>query len=84
MTQTPAQRSLQARIAAHARFAKEDAREVTAPARKAFMDRFDREVDPEGVLDPRERAVRAAHARTAHFLKLAQKSAKARRRRAGK
>ncbi len=51
----------------------------TAPARKAFLDRFDREVDPAGVLGPKERARRAAHARAAYFTQLALASARARR-----
>ncbi len=46
------------------------------------MSRFEAEVDPDGVLDPQERAIRAAHARKAYFARLALKSAQARRRRA--
>ncbi len=41
-------------------------------------DRFEKQVDPEGVLDPKERARRAEHARKAHSLGLALKSAQAR------
>lgn len=52
----------------------------TAPARTAFMERFERQVDPEGVLPDAERAVRAEHAMKAHFLRLALKSAASRRR----
>jgi hypothetical protein len=79
---TPEQRSLQARMAAHslhARVANPAAH--TAPARRAFLDRFEREVDPDRVLKPEERARRAEHARKAYFLKLALASAAARRRR---
>lgn len=47
------------------------------------MERFEREVDPDGVLDPVERAQRAAHARKAYFQRLALKSAQARSRRGG-
>lgn len=43
------------------------------------MARFEREVDPDGVLDEEERARRADHARRAHFTALAYKSAKVRR-----
>jgi hypothetical protein len=50
-------------------------------ARQAFLDRFEREVDPDGTLPPAERARRAEHARKAYFAKLALKSAQARRRR---
>jgi hypothetical protein len=79
---TPEQRSLQARMAAHSLHARvADAAAHTAPARRAFLDRFEREVDPDGVLKPEERARRAEHARKAYFLKLALASAAARRRR---
>jgi hypothetical protein len=79
MPLTPEQRSLCARAAAHAQWAKtEDRTARTAKARKAFMDRFEREVDPDGRLDPAERARRAQNARTSYYLKLALKSAQAR------
>jgi hypothetical protein len=51
----------------------------TEPARKAFMDRFEKEVDPEGKLHPKERARRAEHAKKAYFYRLALKSSQARR-----
>ncbi|MDP3712574.1 MAG: hypothetical protein Q8R60_08830 [Mycobacteriales bacterium] len=76
---TPQQRSLAARLAAHSKWARTDAREGTAAARKAFADRFEREVDPDGLLAPEERARRAEHARKAYFTRLALKSAQARR-----
>jgi hypothetical protein len=50
----------------------------TLPARQAFNERFEREVDPTGSLDPKERARRAAHAKAAYFTRLAMASAKAR------
>lgn len=69
-----------ARSAAHASWAKTPDRTArTANARRAFLNRFDDEVDPERRLDPQERAVRAEHARKAYFLDLARKSAQARR-----
>jgi hypothetical protein len=52
----------------------------TEPARRALLDRFEREVDPDGVLSPAERARRAGHARKAYFTRLALRSAQARRR----
>lgn len=55
----------------------------TAPARRAFLARFEREVDPDGVLDPAERTRRAEHLRAAYFARLALASAQARRRQAG-
>ncbi len=39
---------MRARIAAHSLHAQHDSRELTAPARKAFMDSFERKVDPDG------------------------------------
>jgi hypothetical protein len=63
--------------------AQHDSRETTSAARKAFLDRFERQVDPDGTLDPAERARRAGHARKAYFTGLALKSAQARRKSAG-
>jgi len=76
---TPAQRSLRARMAAHSSWARTpDPAARTAPARQRFLDRFEREVDPDGRLHPKERQRRAASARKAYFSALALKSAKAR------
>lgn len=77
---SPKDRSERARIAAHKLHATHDSRQITSNARAAFLDRFAREVDPEGVLTPDERARRAAHAKTAYFRGLALKSAQKRRR----
>jgi len=52
----------------------------TAPGRRAFLERFERQVDPEGALPSAERAKRAEHLRKAYFQRLALKSAAARRR----
>jgi hypothetical protein len=52
------------------------------PAREAFWAKFEREVDPEGLLDPAERARRAQMARKAYFTRLALKSAQARAKKA--
>jgi hypothetical protein len=61
-----------ASIAANTRWAFErDPSAATAPARRAFLDRFERAVDPDGVMDPAERAVRAARLRRAYFKRLA-------------
>lgn len=73
-------RSRATRIAAHRMHAMHDSRATTANGRAAFLDRFEREVDPDGLLDPKERAKRAHHAKRAYFLALALKSAQARRR----
>lgn len=67
------------RIGAHVRWSREtDRAAATAPATAGFMARFEREVDPDGVLDPRERAIRADHARKAHMARLSRKAAAAR------
>ncbi len=77
-------RALRARLAAHSLHAQvADPSAHTAPARKTFLDRFEREVDPDGTLSPQERARRAQHARKAYFTRLAMASAKARAARRG-
>ena len=79
------ERSLAARVGAYARAAQYDGREVTAAGRAAFLRSFAIQVDPDGLLDPSERARRAEAARKSHMLSLALKSAKARRaRKAGR
>lgn len=50
----------------------------TAPARAAFRSRFDRQVDPLGVLPTEERSRRADYARRAFYTELAISSARAR------
>jgi hypothetical protein len=81
---TPTERSLRAQIAAHESWANtDDPSARTANARKAMLDKFETQVDPDGKLTPAERAKRAAHARKAHFKRLALKSAQVRRRRGG-
>lgn len=81
---TPRQRSQQAqRAAEYSHTRPGDPAERTAPARAAFMSRFERQVDPEGKLHPKERKRLAAHAKKAHFQGLALKSSLARRRRKG-
>ena len=82
MPLSPAEKSLRGHIAVHESWARTTDRPArTANARKAALDRFEREVDPEGVLLPAERAIRAEHARKAYFARLALKSAQARRNR---
>lgn len=56
--------------------------EIAAHARRGFNARFEKEVDPDGLLPDTERARRADMARKAYFARLALKSADARRRRA--
>jgi hypothetical protein len=79
-----ADRSLIARLAAHESWARtSDPSARTEPARRALLDRFEREVDPDGLLPAEERARRAGHARKAYFTRLALRSAQARRRSGG-
>jgi hypothetical protein len=76
----PTERALLARVAAHRRWAKTDDRTAaTAAARKGLLTKFEREVDPDGKLDPAERARRAESARQAFYASMSAKSAKARR-----
>ena len=52
---------------------------MLSAAHKGFQARFERLVDPDLVLDPAERATRAARLRRSHMLMLAQRSAQVRR-----
>ena len=79
---TPAERSLRARLAVHTSWAQTTDRAArTAPARRAALQRFERQVDPDGTLNPAERRRRAEQAMRAHMAGLALRSAQARRRR---
>ena len=81
MPATHSERSLRSRAAAHTRWSRcEDPTAATEPARRALLDRFERDVDPDGTLSPPERARRAEHAKKAYFTGLALKSSRARRR----
>ena len=70
------ERSLRGKIGAYSLHAQ--GKTNTVPARAAFLDRFEREVDPDGLLPPEVRAKRAKAAKSAYFSGLALKSAKAR------
>lgn len=80
MSLTPAERTMRARLAAHTLHAKVDSSEHTKPARKAFLERFEDEVDPDRTLPRKERLRRAEQAKKAYFTRLALKSAQVRRR----
>jgi hypothetical protein len=80
---SPAERSLRARLAAHALHGKRDRQETTAKARAAFLAKFERDADPEEALPPEERRRRAESLRRAHFARLALASVKARRKAKG-
>jgi hypothetical protein len=70
-TLTAKQRSQRSRIAALARWSQQDGSAGTHAARSAFLERFDRQVDPDGQLEPAERARRAEAAKREHFQRLA-------------
>lgn len=78
MALTPAQRTLRARLAAHTLHAKTDSHKHTEPARRAFLARFEDQVDPDRELPPSERARRAEQAKKAYFTELAYRSSRAR------
>lgn len=63
-------RSLRGRIGALTLHATHDPKETTAKARETFLARFEREVDPDGVLPEDERRRRAEYARRAYFARL--------------
>ncbi len=72
--------SIDKRIAAHISWSRTvDRKARTKPGRDKFLERFEREIDPDGTLPPRERQQRAEHAKRAYMLRLAKRSALARR-----
>ena len=73
---------LRGQLGAFALHARHDSRQITASARTAFLEGFERQVDPEGVLPESERKRRATYARKAYFARLALESARARQARA--
>lgn len=83
MANKHSERVLAGRLGAYVVHSRYDSRELTEAAREAFRSKFEREVDPEGVLPIEERLRRAEMARKAHFARMALKSAEARRRRRG-
>lgn len=76
---TPAERSTRARAAAYAAHAKHG-RSMTLAARTAFLEKFERQVDPDGTLPEAERLRRAELARRAYMTGLAMKAVRARAR----
>lgn len=81
----PVQRQITARIGAHARWANTtDRAGALAPARRGMDERFEREVDPDGVMDPATRARLAKNAKSAYYARLQLRAAQARSARAAK
>ena len=75
---TPEQRTMRARKAGLTTHARHDSKVIAARARRGFLARFEREVDPDGLLSEAERIRRAKLALRAHMAGLALKSSKAR------
>ncbi|MBI1758015.1 MAG: hypothetical protein HYR62_02085 [Actinobacteria bacterium] len=62
---------MRARIAANESWARTPDRSArVAPAVEAVLRNFERQVDPDGLLDPEERRKRALNARRAHMSRL--------------
>ena len=76
-------RSRAGRLGALVQHSRHDPLVTTAAARRAAEARFEREVDPDGVLPAEERARRAQYAKRAHVTRLAMASAAVRRRSGG-
>ena len=74
----PSMRSLRARLGAFRQQSLHNTRDTMAAARAAFLSKFEREVDPDGVLPEAERQRRAEAAKKFHFTKLAYESARKR------
>jgi hypothetical protein len=76
---TPAERKLRAQAAAHASWAgTPDPSARTAPANRGFLARFERQVDPDCSLPPKERQRRAESAKRAYMTALSYRAARAR------
>lgn len=80
---SPEQRSMRARMAAHAMHSQHDTRQTSANGRASFLRRFLDEVDPDRQLPEAERLRRAEQARKRYFAQLAFRSSRARQRKAG-
>jgi hypothetical protein len=82
---TPEQRTQRARLAAHVLHSRYDSKQLTAPARKSFEERFVRQVIAEAKergesLTEAEIERRAGHLKKAYFVRLGMASGKARKR----
>lgn len=77
---TTEERSLAARIAANTRWGNTpDRAKATEPARRGLRAKFERQVDPDGTLDPAERERRVDSLMRAHMQRLSLKATQARR-----
>lgn len=72
--------SINGRIGAELSWSRTNDRSArTRAAREKFLQRFEREVDPDGKLPPDERRRRAEHAKRAYMLRLAKRAVGARK-----
>jgi hypothetical protein len=76
---TPGERTLRARAAAYEMHAKHGSQKAALRGQAALLAKFERQIDPDGLLTPEERRRRAMHARRAHMARLALASARSRR-----
>jgi hypothetical protein len=76
---TPGERTLRARAAAYEMHAKHGSQKAALSGQAALLGKFERQVDPKGLLTPEERRRRASYARRAHMARLALASARSRR-----
>ena len=70
---TPYERVMRSRMAAFLMHARHDGQQTTAASHRAFLARFDREVDPEHKLPEPERHRRAAAAKSAYGWLISQR-----------
>ena len=70
---------MRARVAAATLHTQRDPRETTAAARRASLERYEKQVDPEGILPAKERKRRAKAAQKRQMQAMAYRSARARR-----
>lgn len=76
----PTERTLSARAAAYTRWSQTaDRTAATAPMRKGLMAKYEAQVDPEGLLAPKERTRRAEMAHKAFMADIARRSVASRR-----
>ena len=80
-TLSPSQRSTRARLAAFVMHS--EGKTNTRPASAAFLQRFERQIDPDGTLAPDERARRAEWALKAHMSALSLRASQARAKKKG-
>jgi hypothetical protein len=79
-TLPPAERAAMASVGGLSRVIRYGSNAAVAAARSGFLAKFDREVDPDGTLDPEQRARLSALALKCHMKKMAlARTAKARK-----